>query len=226
MSNLLTIETALLNLPQVKAGLQITEIRRVQRTLTNAQKSKFNNTLTLSALVVKAHDWFTSDEGKATFREEGVTWSNEEFGKKVFGWQKSYFYKVLKAGKLPQDVVDLFTTKCDEAEAEGNEPNRSLEGLLKFAKAHAEGSTQQGSTESSGEESEGSGEESEGSEAAVEVRVPTILTLSFKAADLQVGRNVSIRVDVNGQVATGNTDEEIALAIQFLQAAIAGRSAN
>ena len=224
MSNLLTIETALLNLPQVKAGLQITEIRRVQRTLTNAQKSKFNNTLTLSTLVVKAHDWFTSDEGKATFREEGVTGSNEEFGKKVFGWQKSYFYKVLKAGKLSMDVIALFTTKCDEAEAEGNEPNRSLEGLLKFARAQAETTSQ--STKGSGEESEGSGEESEGSEAAVEVRVPTILTLSFKAADLQVGRNVSIRVDVNGQVATANTDEEIALAIQFLQAAIAGRSAN
>lgn len=224
MSNLLQIESALLNLPSVKAGLQITEIRRVQRTLTNAQKSKFNNTLTLSALVVKAHEWFTSDEGKATFREEGVTWSNEEFGKKVFGWQKSYFYKVLKAGKLPQEVVDLFNTKCDEAEAEGNEPNRSLEGLLKFARAQAETTSQ--STKGSGEESEGSGEEGEGSEAAVEVRVPTILTLSFKAADLQVGRNVSIRVDVNGQVTTGNTDEEITLAIQFLQAAIAGRSSN
>lgn len=225
MSNLLQIESALLNLPAVKAGLQISEIRRVQRTLTNAQKSKFNNTLTLSVLVVKAHEWFTSDEGKAVFREEGVTWSNEEFGKKVFGWQKSYFYKVLKAGKLSQDVIALFTTKCDEAEAEGNDPNRTLEGLLKFAKAHAEGSAQ--STEGSGSEGEGDGEgESEGSGAEVEVRVPTILTLSFKASDLQLGRNVSIRVDVNGQVTTGNTEEEIALAIQFLQGALSQRGSS
>jgi hypothetical protein len=216
MSNLLQIESGLLSLPQVKAGLQITEIRRVQRTLTNAQKSKFNNTLTLSALVVKAHEWFTSEEGKAVFREEGVTWSNEDFAKKVFGWQKSYFYKVLKAGKLPTEVVDLFNTKCDEAEAEGNEPNRTLEGLLKFAKAHAESSTK-----GSGDEGEGEGEgESEGSEAAVEVRVPTVLTLSFKAADLEIGRNVSVRVDLNGQVTTQNTAEEIALAIQFLQSSL------
>lgn len=217
MSNLLQIESGLLNLPQVKAGLQITEIRRVQRTLTNAQKSKFNNTLTLSALVVKAHEWFTSEEGKAVFREEGVTWSNEDFGKKVFGWQKSYFYKVLKAGKLPTEVVDLFNTKCDEAEAEGNEPNRTLEGLLKFAKAHAEGNTQ--TTKGSGDEGEESGEEG-GSEAAVEVRVPTVLTLSFKAADLEIGRNVSVRVDLNGQVTTQNTAEEIALAIAFLQSSL------
>jgi len=224
MSNLLQIESALLSLPSVKAGLQITEIRRVQRTLTNAQKSKFNNTLTLSTLVVKAHDWFTSEEGKAVFREEGVTWSNEEFGKKVFGWQKSYFYKVLKAGRLSMDVIALFTTKCDEAEAEGNEPNRTLEGLLKFARAQAETSQ---STKGGGSEGEGDGEgESEGSGAEVEVRVPTILTLSFKASDLQLGRNVSIRVDVNGQVTTGNTEEEIALAIQFLQGALSQRGSS
>ena len=226
MSNLLQIESALLALPQVKAGLNITEIRRAQRSLTNAQKSKFTNTINLSKLVVKAHEWFTSDEGKAVFREEGVTWSNEEFGKKVFGWQKSYFYKVLKAGKLEQSVVDLFNEKCDEAEAAGQDPNRSLEGLLKFARAAAE--TETTTAEGSGEgDGEGSGEgESEGNEAAVEVRVPTILTLSFKASDLQLGRNVSLRVDVNGQVITGNTAEEINLALQFLAQAIAGRSAN
>jgi len=224
MSNLLQIESALLALPQVKAGLNITEIRRAQRSLTNAQKSKFTNTINLSKLVVKAHEWFTSDEGKAVFREEGVTWSNEDFGKKVFGWQKSYFYKVLKAGKLKDEVVDLFNAKCDEAEAAGQDPNRSLEGLLKFARAAAETTPAEGSGEGDGE---GSGEgESEGNEAAVEVRVPTIMTLSFKASDLQLGRNVSLRVDVNGQVITGNTAEEINLALQFLAQAIAGRSAN
>jgi hypothetical protein len=225
MSNLLQIESALLALPQVKAGLNINEIRRVRRSLTNAQKSKFTNTINLSKLVVKAHEWFTSDEGKAVFREEGVTWSNEDFGKKVFGWQKSYFYKVLKAGKLKDELVDLFIAKCDEAEAAGQDPNRSLEGLLKFARAaEAETNTAEGSGEGDGE---GSGEvESEGNEAAVEVRVPTILTLSFKASELQLGRNVAIRVDVNGQVTTSNTAEEINLAIQFLAQAIAERSAN
>jgi len=225
MSNLLQIESALLALPQVKAGLNINEIRRVRRSLTNAQKSKFTNTINLSKLVVKAHEWFTSDEGKAVFREEGVTWSNEDFGKKVFGWQKSYFYKVLKAGKLKDELVDLFIAKCDEAEAAGQDPNRSLEGLLKFARAAAE--TETTTAEGSGEgDGEGSGEgESEGNEAAVEVRVPTIMTLSFKASDLQLGRNVSLRVDVNGQVITGNTEEEMLLALQFLAQAI-GRSSN
>jgi hypothetical protein len=218
MTQLLSIETALLALPQVKAGLNITEIRKVQRTLTNAQKSKFTNTIALSKLVLKAHEWFASDEGKAVFREEGVSWSNEEFGKKVFGWQKSYFYKVLKAGKLPQETIDLFNTKCDEAEAEGQEPNRTLEGLLKFARAAAE-------TEGSGKgEGEGSGsEEGEDSTPEVEVRTATVFTMSFKAADLDLGRNVSVRVDANGTVTTQNSDEELLFALSFIKAALANR---
>jgi hypothetical protein len=221
MTQLLSIETALLSLPQVKAGLNINEIRKVQRTLTNAQKSKFTNTIALSKLVLKAHEWFTSDEGKAVFTEEGVSWSNEEFGKKVFGWKKSYFYKVLKAGKLPQETIDLFSTKCDEAEAEGQEPNRTLEGLLKFARAASENA---GSGKGEGDDS--GNEEGEDSSPAVEVRTPTIFTMSFKAADLDLGRNVSVRVDTNGTVTTQNSDEELLFALSFIKQALANRGGN
>ena len=41
MNNLLSIETAFLSLPQVKQGLNLSEIRSVQRTITNAKKKKF-----------------------------------------------------------------------------------------------------------------------------------------------------------------------------------------
>jgi hypothetical protein len=37
---------------------------------------------------------------------------------------------------------------------------------------------------------------------------------------------VSIRVTADGVVTTGNTEEEINLALQFLSQAIAGRAAN
>jgi hypothetical protein len=216
MSNLMQIEQALLSLPQVKQGLNLTEIRRVQRTLTNAQKSKFNNTIALSKLVLQAHNWFTSDEGKVVFREEGISWTNEEFGNKVFGWQKSYFYKVLKAGKLPTEMVDTFNVKCDEAEAAGQEPNRTLEGLLKYAKQAAE------QTEGSGKgEGEDSGQdEGEDNGAEVEVRTATILTFAFKAAELGMGKNVSIRVALDGTLVSSNTAEEIAFALEFLKAAV------
>jgi len=209
MSQLLSIETSFLNLPQVKQGLNLSEIRSVQRTITNAKKKKFDNTLVLSQLVVKAVDWFQSEDGQRVCSEEGISWSNEEIGQKVFGWQKSFFYKVVKAGRLETEVIDTFNAKCNEAETRGEDPNRSLEGLLKFAKQLESG------TQASGEE--GSEEGSE--EAQVETRAETILTFTYK----NESGNVSVRIDANGLVKTTNTDEQIREAIAVLNFSLQNR---
>lgn len=206
MSNLLSIESAFLNLPQVKQALNLQEIRAVQRTITNAKKKKFEQTLALSKLVTQAVAWFQSEEGKRACAEEGISWSNEEIGLKVFGWQKSFFYKVVKAGKLQTEVIETFKTKCDEAEAQGQEPNRSLEGLLKFAKQVETGSQEGGQ----GEESEGG--EGESNEPQIETRVETILTFTYKSES----GNVSVRIDAEGNVKTTNSPEQIREAIAVL----------
>ena len=206
MSQLLSIETSFLNLPQVKSGLNLQEIRSVQRTIVNAKKKKFEQTLALSKLVTKAVEWFQSEEGQRVCTEEGISWTNEEIGQKVFGWQKSFFYKVVKAGRLEESVVDTFKAKCDEAETRGEDPNRSLEGLLKFAK-QVESGAQEG----------GNGEDGEGeSEAQVETRIETILTFTYKGE----GGNVSVRVDAEGNVKTTNSAEQIREAIAVLQFSI------
>ena len=206
MSQLLSIETSFLNLPQVKSGLNLQEIRSVQRTIVNAKKKKFEQTLALSKLVTKAVEWFQSEDGQRVCTEEGISWTNEEIGQKVFGWQKSFFYKVVKAGRLEESVVDTFKAKCDEVEARGEEPNRSLEGLLKFAK-QVESGAQEG----------GQGEDGEGeSEAQVETRIETILTFTYKGE----GGNVSVRVDAEGNVKTTNSAEQIREAIAVLQFSI------
>ena len=204
MSQLLSIETSFLNLPQVKSGLNLQEIRSVQRTIVNAKKKKFEQTLALSKLVTKAVEWFQSEDGQRVCTEEGISWTNEEIGQKVFGWQKSFFYKVVKAGRLEESVVDTFKAKCDEAETRGEDPNRSLEGLLKFAK-QVESGAQEG----------GQGEEGE-SEAQVETRIETILTFTYKGE----GGNVSVRVDAEGNVKTTNSAEQIREAIAVLQFSI------
>jgi hypothetical protein len=208
MSNLLSIEQAFLNLPAVKQGLNLTEIRSVQRTITNAKKKKFEQTLALSKLVTQAVEWFASEEGRILMAYEGISWSNEEIGQKVFGWQKSFFYKVVKAGKLAEEVVSTFKTKCDEAEAQGQEPNRSLEGLLKFAKQVETGNT--GSGEAEGESEMGDPETT--GEAQIETRVETILTFTYKSD----AGNVSVRIDANGNVKTTNSEEQIREAIAVL----------
>jgi hypothetical protein len=206
MSNLLAIETAFLALPQVKQALNLAEINRVQRGITNAQKQKFSSTMNLSKLAVSVVEWFESPEGQAITSEEGISWNNEEIGAKVFGWQKSYFYKVLKAGKLPEEVVSEFTAKCDEADRAGLNPDRSLAGLLKWTRAGGD------ETEAGGEgvDSEG-GDATEGT--AVEIRPETIFTLSYKPT---IGKNVAVRVNSQGEVKTTNSREEIRQAINFL----------
>jgi len=80
-------------------------------------------------------EWFSSEEGENACSEEGITWSNEDMRRKGYlDGKKRFSTKVVKAGKLQDEIVSTFNTKCNEAETRGEEPNRSLEGLLKFAK--------------------------------------------------------------------------------------------
>jgi hypothetical protein len=120
---------------------------------------------------------------------------------------------VVKAGKLDETIVSTFKTKCDEAEANGDEPNRSLEGLLKFAKQVETGNTGGGN-----EEHEMSDPETTG-EAQIETRVETILTFTYK----NEAGNVSVRIDANGVVKTTNTDEQIREAIAVLNFSLQNR---
>lgn len=212
MSNLLAIEQNFLNLPQVKTALNLAEITRVQRGITNAQKQKFISTLTLAKIAVNVVNWFESEEGRAITQEEGISWTNEEIGSKVFGWQKSYFYKVLKAGKLPEEVVAEFTAQCDEADRNGLNPDRSLAGLLKWTRAVDSNTAESGQ----GGESE-EGEEGENEAVAVEIRPETILTLAFKP---QNGKNVAIRVNSNGEVKTTNSVSELQAVISYLNSIV------
>ena len=211
MSTLLAIEESFLSQSDIKSALNLNDIKRIQKQITNAHKSKFGHTLTMAKLVVGAESWFTSEEGQTRMANEGLSWTKEEFGQRVFGWQRSFFYKVLKAGKLSDQIINAFTTKCDEADAQGKDVDRSLAGLLKFAQDFSEVETI--INEETGEEEEIEGLE----EAEVEERVETIFTMSMKNA---TGRNVAVRVDANGAVITRNDASEIAQAIAFLQAAM------
>ena len=199
-NNLLAIEQDFLSNTNVRASLKLTVVRGIQRTMDNAQKKKFADTLQLSGLVATGFDWFKTD-GKALLAESGLEWTTEDFALKVYGWKKSYFHKVVKAGKLEQEVVDTFNAKCDELEARGEDPNRTLEGLLKYAKMAAQ------TTEGGGEEGEGGGEE-----AQPESRQKAIVTFAFKVD----GRSVACRVMSDGTLKTTNTSAELTEAIGVL----------
>ena len=205
MSNLLAIETAFLSQANIQTAIDLRAIRGLQRTLANGQKKKFQQTLELSTKVVEAVNWFASEEGKAVTSEAGIYWTNEQIGNKVFGWQKSYFYKVVKAGKLEATKVEQFNTLCDEAEARGEDPNRTWEGLLKFARSG-------GNTDAEAGGNDGDGDGENDGEIGVEIRIPTIFTMTYKGGN----KNVSIRINEAGAIATTNSPEEILQAIAFL----------
>tara|TARA_B110000908_G_scaffold172585_1_gene241030 strand:- start:34333 stop:34977 length:645 start_codon:yes stop_codon:yes gene_type:complete len=212
MTQLLDIETAFLAMPSVKDSLQLTEVKRVQRSIDNAHKSKFNHTMKLSNLINDAVKWFTSDEGIAQFAEEGIEWSKEEFGKKVFGYQKSFFYKLIKVANLDSRILEAFNTQCD---AIGTDANRSIAGLLEFSRTIDLTAIEV--SEDATEEEIAEAEAEVIAEASVEQeRVNYQFVMSYKNPN---GTNLSIRIDDQGNV-SGNNLEEIANAIQFLQNSI------
>ena len=210
--NLLSIEQNFLNLPTVKSALNLTEVKRTQRSINNAHKSKFNHTMKLTALIKSAVEWFESDEGKDTLREEGIEWNKEAFGKKVFGYQKSFFYKLVKVANLDERIVDAFSSKCDEI---GTDANRSIAGLLDFSRdidldnlEVSEDATEEEITEA----------ENEAIESAIveQDRTNYLFVMTFKNPN---GNNLSVRVDDQGNV-TGSNLEDISIATEFLINAI------
>lgn len=198
-NNLLTIERAFLSLPAVKQGLQLSEFKVLQRSVENAQKRKFDTTLDLSKVVLSAFEWYKSAEGKAICSEEGISWSSEEFALKVFGFQKSFFYKLTRAGKLEAHLITEFKLKCTELESEGQTPNRSLEGLLKYAKELESPTPTGGQGEGEGE---GEGETKEGgNEAQVSTRPQVVWSFEYKPE----GTKIQILSDGSVKMSEGMT---------------------
>jgi hypothetical protein len=167
----------------VKQGLKLAEFKTLQRNVENAQKRKFDGTLDLSKVVLASFEWFKSAEGQALCSEEGISWSSEDFANKVFGYQKSFFYKLTRAGKLETHLVDEFKAKCTELEAEGKTPNRTLEGLLKYAKEVEVSNTAGGQGEGEGD---GEGKAEGENEAQVSTRPQVAWSFEYKPEGVKI----------------------------------------
>ena len=209
---LLAIENAFLSSSAIKDALKLNEVKRVQRSINNAHKSKFNHTTTLSKLIGEAVAWFDSEEGKAKFAEEGIEWTKAEFGTKTFGYQKSFFYKLIKVSNLDQRIVDAFNTKCD---AIGTDANRSIAGLLDFSRTIDLDNLDVSEDATEEEIADAESEAIESAEVEQE-RINYTFVMTYKNPQ---GNNLSVRIDEQGNV-SGNNLEEIANAIQFLQNSI------
>lgn len=151
MTHLMQIEADVLNSAEVRNQVNFNQLFNLQSEVNDAKKSKFDKSLKLGKLVADALKWYAKAETKAYLSDEGVEFgTTEEFINRVFGWQKSFAYKMAKVGKLQEDapqVVTKFKRLCTQSENNGEDTNRSIEGLLKFAKAEANGEDQEVSRE-------------------------------------------------------------------------------
>jgi hypothetical protein len=204
MRNLLTIETNLLQNQVFRSHVSLDEVNAIQSRILNGQKSKLANSLALASLVKQGAEWFKSEESQALLREEGISWTMEDFFYKVYGWQKSFGYKMVKAGSLDGSIVDTFNRKCTQVEHEGEQADRTIEGLLKYAKSLSAPA----STGTDGEEGENNGEED--SDSAGVARVETLVTFTSKpCVENRATKAISFRILADGTVKTTNTKTEI-----------------
>ena len=142
MNHLLQIEQDFLTSSVVTSEINFASIFTAQANADNAQKAKFDKSIKLAEMVAKASAWFDKAETKAQLEANGIEWDNKEtFFNRVFGWQKSFAYKMVKAGNIKIDqgeIVTAFKRHCTAQENAGEGSNRSIAGLLKFAKGDTE----------------------------------------------------------------------------------------
>lgn len=201
MTNLLNIEEQLLQSSSVKSVLNLTKVLSLQKHMKVGKAKRFSQSLELSQYVKQGLEWFQSPAGKNIFAASGVSWSTEDFFFKIYGWQKSFGYKMVKAAKIEADEIAEFTTLCEEIEASGEDANRSIDGLLKWHKAKCTQSET-------------------GEEAAT--REATICVFSRKG--LNGHTNVSVRLTDTNKVKTVNSKAEILQAIALLAQLVADDS--
>jgi hypothetical protein len=183
MSNLLTIEQEFLSSAQVSNDINFDRIFSLTDDYNNAKKKKFETSLKLAKLVYEAFLWYDKPETKQLLTDNDIEWTTKEiFINRVFGWQKSFGYKMNKAGKLcveESSVVTKFKRACTSAENNGQDAIRSVEALLKFASS-------QGTEATEGGEGTGEGE--------VQTRKKTYATFSIAKDGVNGESGFSIRL--------------------------------
>ena len=142
--NIAVIVNGMLTTAQTKKALALTAIKSLTAKVNDAEKQRFMNSLELAQVLAQTKPQF-EDFCKAVINKlkDGGTPAKDlpkkdELIKLVYGFQKSFYYKLIKVGELPKHVVNKFIDKCDEAEKDGKDFARSIEALNTWAKGYDE----------------------------------------------------------------------------------------
>lgn len=196
---------------QLEKALCLKEVNALTTAIKKADAQRFENSLTLAGLIARGHKWLKDAEGQKYMKEANV--GMDEFVLQVYGFQKSFYYKLLKAANVPADVVKEFKKQTQALKEQSLSAPLSIEALLKY---HAEAKLETGKGDADTDaDTEGEGK------AAPEVKTKpkAVLTLSVNVPGLE---NVALRIMDSGELVTTATGEAIAAALEYLSKAVAG----
>jgi len=121
-------------------ALKVTEIRTAFAKLNEIDKAKFTASLVLAQDLAKLKPLFDEfcKAVKNKLKDEGLTAkempNQETLIWAVYGITKSWFHRLIKVGGIDKPIVNKFIAKCDEMEANGETPTRSIDALNTWAK--------------------------------------------------------------------------------------------
>jgi hypothetical protein len=194
---------------QQQSALNIAKVQTIKNAIQTSDAKRFENSLHLAELIGKAHKWIKDAEGQALLKASGL--GMDAFILDVYGFQKSFYYKLVKASNVAPELLAEFRKQTEALKAKDLSAPLSIEALLKYA-GEAKLETQ---SESDGE-SDG---ESEGNAPEVKAKASAVVTLAFKVDGLE---SVALRINDDGELITKATPEAIASALDYLTQAVAG----
>lgn len=203
-------QNTMVHTTQSTKALSLKQVNALINAIKTSDAKRFENSLTLAGLIADGNKWLKDSEGQTWLKSTKM--AMDEFILKTYGFQKSYYYKLLKTAGVPADIVREFTAQTTKLKNENLSAPLSIEALLKYA-GEAKLET---AKDSEGEAGEGEGE---GEAREVKAKAKAVLTFTFKVDGFEP---VSLRIDDNGEFKTQSTGDAIAVALDYLAQAIAG----
>jgi len=141
--NFNTTETRLFEAnPELRDGLQVQEIARLERSLSTAELNRLKKNIQLGKIMTEVCAWYDLPETQTKFADYGISWSREDIAQKVFLCSKSQMFKNIKGFAFhTQNDTNLshFNTAVNRLRIDGTKISKSLENYNKFSTALSSG---------------------------------------------------------------------------------------
>lgn len=123
--------------PELNDGLQISEIRALERSISTADLNRLKKMIKLGGLMQRVCQWYDTPEVRDKFESFGLTWSRDDIAKKVFLISRAQMFKYITAHKFDSEndgYLTAFKGQITRLRNNGVKVSQSLENYIKFAK--------------------------------------------------------------------------------------------